>query len=113
MSDTLKLHAPITLSTGAIVFHKPYGNGAQEAYLENGRNNKKRIQVMKPNRFYIFDCFGNIAGNIHGYRTMRGAMQQASSPKTKLNRYLWQRAESYFPANRTTKLLYSIRLIEG
>lgn len=37
MTDT-KIHAPITLSTGAIVLHKPYGNGATEAYLENGRN---------------------------------------------------------------------------
>lgn len=69
--------------------------------------------MMKPNRFYIFDCFGNIAGNLKGYRTMRGAMQQASSPKTKLNKYLWQRAESYFPANYTTKLVYSIKLIEA
>jgi hypothetical protein len=67
---------------------------------------------MKPNRFYIFDCFGNIAGNINGYRTMRGAMQQAGSPHSKLNAYLWQRSQSYYPVNQTTKLVYSIKLIE-
>lgn len=64
-------------------------------------------------RFYIFDCFGNIAGNIKGYRTMRGAMQQAGSAKTKLNNYLWQRSESYYSDNETTKLIYSIKLLEA
>jgi len=63
-------------------------------------------------RYYIFDCFGSLAGNLNGYRTIRGAMQQADSPKTKLNKYLWNRADSYFmPANQTTKLVYSIKLL--
>ena len=63
-------------------------------------------------RYYIFDCFGSIAGNLSGYRTIRGANQQASSPKSKLNAYLWNRADSYFlPANQTTKLVYSIKLL--
>ena len=67
---------------------------------------------MKTQKYYIFDCFGSLAGNINGYRTMRGAMQQASSPKSKLNKYLWTRADSYFaPAHQTTKLVYKIKLL--
>ena len=63
-------------------------------------------------RYYIFDCFGSLAGNINGYPTFRGANQQASSPKSKLNKYLWDRADSFFvPANQTTKLFYSIKLL--
>ena len=63
-------------------------------------------------RYYIFDCFNNLAGNIEGYRTIRGATQQADSPKSKLNKYLWMRADSYFaPAHQTTKLVYSIKLL--
>ena len=65
--------------------------------------------ALRPKRYYIFDCFGNIAGNIKGYRTMRGAMQQASSPRSKLNKYLWQRAESYYRQESTTVLVYSIK----
>lgn len=64
-------------------------------------------------KYFIFDCFGNIAGNLNGYRTFRGANQQASSPRSKLNKYLWQRADNYFmPAGQTTLLVYSIKLIE-
>ena len=63
-------------------------------------------------RYYIFDCFGSLAGNLNGYRTIRGATQQADSPKTKLNAYLWSRADSYFvPAHQTTKLVYKIKLL--
>ena len=69
---------------------------------------------MTNQKYYIFDCFGSLAGNINGYATFRGANQQASSPKSKLNKYLWNRAESYFvPANQTTKLVYSIKLLGG
>ena len=67
---------------------------------------------MQTQKYYIFDCFGSLAGNINGYPTFRGANQQASSPKSKLNKYLWNRADSYFvPANQTTKLVYSIKLL--
>ena len=67
---------------------------------------------MKIQKYYIFDCFGSLAGNINGYCTIRGATQQADSPKSKLNKYLWARADSYFvPAHQTTKLVYSIKLL--
>jgi hypothetical protein len=50
---------------------------------------KGSIMSYENHRYYIFDCNNNVAGNLKGYRTFKGATQQASSPKSKLNKYLW------------------------
>jgi hypothetical protein len=57
--------------------------------------------------FYIFDCNAQIVGNPKGYRTMRGAMQQASSPKSPVCRALWAAADALPSADRVT--VWSIR----
>jgi hypothetical protein len=41
--------------------------------------------------FYILDCSDEIVGNPKGYRTFRGANQQAHSPRSKVYREIWSR----------------------
>ena len=63
-------------------------------------------------RYYIFDCYNSIAGNRKGYRTFKGANQQASSHKSKLNKYLWIRADSFkVSSTETTIMVYSIKFL--
>lgn len=45
--------------------------------------------------FFIYDCYGNKVGNPKGYRTMRGAMAQADSVKTKIGRHIWALHDLY------------------
>jgi hypothetical protein len=40
---------------------------------------------------FIYDCNNQIVGNPKGYRTFRGADQQAHSTKTKVYGVLWSR----------------------
>jgi hypothetical protein len=63
---------------------------------------------MDKTRFYIRDCFGNIAGNPKGYRTMRGALIQADSRKSKVHWALWQRFNTWEDRNPSENLVYSI-----
>jgi hypothetical protein len=41
--------------------------------------------------YFIRDCNDQIVGNPKGYRTFRGANQQANSRFSKINRELWNR----------------------
>jgi hypothetical protein len=62
------------------------------------------------NRFFIYDCEGNIAGNPSGYRTMRGALQQAESRHGKAYRHLWRTfyASQEKKDNPNRELIYEI-----
>jgi hypothetical protein len=40
-------------------------------------------------RFFIRNCMGDIVGNPKGYRTMRGAMVQHDSKKSKVHQKIW------------------------
>jgi hypothetical protein len=65
---------------------------------------------MEKNRFYIRDCCGKIVGNPKGYRTMRGAMQQADSRKSKIHWELRDRFNMWHDRNPSEYLVYSIVL---
>ena len=60
-------------------------------------------------RFFIFDCNDNLAGNPKGYRTMRGAIQQADSRFSRVHRELWDRHNAWHDRNPSHNLVYSIR----
>lgn len=62
-------------------------------------------------RVFIFDCRNNIVGNKAGYRTMRGAMQQADSPKSKVHRILWKTYQEWQSVhkNPNLNLVYSVK----
>ena len=57
-------------------------------------------------RLFIYDCNGDIAGNPKGYRTLRGAMQQAQSKHSKTYRELWRRYEER--EDKTNRHVWSI-----
>lgn len=59
-------------------------------------------------RFYILDCKDNIIGNPKGYRTHRGAMQQAGMPKAKAYRQAWQALEDARKINPSENLIHRI-----
>lgn len=61
-------------------------------------------------RFFIRDCHGNVVGNKSGYRTMRGAMQQAESKYSKTRNLLWQ--TYYNNPNKNDNLVYSVKTNE-
>jgi hypothetical protein len=41
--------------------------------------------------YYIYDCNDQIVGNPKGYRTFRGANQQANGKRSKVYQVLWDR----------------------
>jgi len=63
-------------------------------------------------RFYILDCCGNVCGNKKGYRTMRGAIIQADSRKSKTHRELWDRFQMWQDRNPSEYLVYKIQARE-
>jgi hypothetical protein len=40
-------------------------------------------------RFFIFDCNGDIVGNPKGYRTIRGAIREKERRNSPANRAIW------------------------
>ena len=68
---------------------------------------------MENNRFYIRDCNGVVVGNPKGYRTMRGAMQQASSRYSPVFRVLWRTYYDNETKNPNLDLIYSVALIDN
>jgi hypothetical protein len=67
---------------------------------------------MLKNRFYIQNCQRAIVGNPKGYRTFRGAMQQAESRKGPVYAQLLEDYHASKPANPNLNLVYSIRYID-
>jgi hypothetical protein len=60
-------------------------------------------------RYFILDCCGNVMGNPKGYRTMRGAIQQASAKNSKLKYKLWQALENCRKEYPSHSLVYKIQ----
>lgn len=65
-------------------------------------------------RFFIRDCHGNVVGNKSGYRTMRGAMQQAESKYSIIHKILWRTFYYWVEDNPDAyeRLVYSIKTNE-
>lgn len=63
-------------------------------------------------RFYILDCCGRIAGNPKGYRTIRGAIQQADSRFSKVHRELLAKFQMWDNRNPSQSLVYRIKTID-
>jgi hypothetical protein len=63
-------------------------------------------------RYFIFDCQYNPVGNPKGYRTHRGAMQQASAKNNKLKYKLWQALENCRKEYPNYSLVYKIQALE-
>jgi hypothetical protein len=61
-------------------------------------------------KYFITDHNGNIAGNAKGYRTFRGASQQANG-KTKLRNTLWD--IFYARTNKSDNLVCSIKQLDS
>lgn len=41
-------------------------------------------------KYYIRDCNGCIVGNKNGYKSFKGANIQATNPRMKINKLLWE-----------------------
>jgi hypothetical protein len=67
---------------------------------------------MLKNRFYIQNCQHAIVGNPKGYRTFRGAMQQAENRKGLIYVQILDAYHASKPANPNLNLVYSIRYID-
>lgn len=63
-------------------------------------------------RYFIFDCELNPVGNPKGYRTHKGAMQQASAKNSKLKHELWQAFHACRDRNHSHSLVYEIQAKE-
>lgn len=63
--------------------------------------------------FYIYDCTGKVVGNPNGYRTIKGARQQAESRHAKAYAQIWQSFydnENVIPRDSMrSRLIYSIK----
>jgi len=61
--------------------------------------------------FLIFNCNNSVVGNPKGYRTMRGALQQAESKKSKVFRAIWAAFYASEHANKESgnNLIYKVR----
>lgn len=59
-------------------------------------------------RFFIFDCNGNIVGNPKGYRTMRGAMQQHDRRGSPAWRAIWAAYEARKIQDPENRLISSV-----
>lgn len=62
--------------------------------------------------FFIYDCNDQVAGNPKGYRTFRGANQQANGRKSKLYRTLWDRYYAKREADPECRLVNRITIQE-
>ena len=63
--------------------------------------------------FYILDCNSKLVGNPKGYRTMRGAIIQADSRKSKVHKELWYTHDNWFLKDPNLYLVYSITSNKG
>ena len=63
-------------------------------------------------RYFIFDCQLKPVGNLKGYRTYRGAMQQASAKNSKLKYALWAALENCRKEYPSHSLVYKIQACE-
>jgi hypothetical protein len=61
--------------------------------------------------YYILDCNNEIVGNKKGYRTFRGANQQAHSTRSKVCEELWRRHYAKRKENPGLRLV-SIIIVE-
>jgi hypothetical protein len=61
-------------------------------------------------RFFIFDCNGDIVGNPKGYRTIRGAIQQQSQKGSPAWRAIWAAYEEKKKENPAHCGLSEIRM---
>jgi hypothetical protein len=62
--------------------------------------------------FFIYDCNDQVAGNPKGYRTFRGANQQANGRKSKLYHTLWDRYYAKREADPECRLVTRITIQE-
>jgi hypothetical protein len=62
--------------------------------------------------FYILDCNDAIVGNKKGYRTFRGANQQANSSRSKVYGELWSRYYAKRDINPNWRLVSQIVVYE-
>lgn len=67
---------------------------------------------MTNGKFFIFDCNDRIVGNPSGYRTMRGAIQQANSRKAQAFRDIWAAYDAQDPRERNY-LVSNIKFVEA
>lgn len=63
-------------------------------------------------RYFLFDCQLNPVGNPKGYRTHRGAMQQAEARNSKVKPLLWQAFHAWRDKNPSHSLVYKIQAKE-
>lgn len=63
-------------------------------------------------KYFILDCQLNPVGNPAGYRTMRGAMQQATAKNSKVKNSLWQAFHAWRDKNPNHSLVYKIKACE-
>jgi len=61
-------------------------------------------------RYFIYDCYGNIAGNPNGYRTFKGANRQAVGRNCNAYRQIWQAYYKSEKENPSIELIYKIML---
>lgn len=63
--------------------------------------------------FYIYDCNNELVGNLNGYRTIRGAQQQAYARRSKVAHLLssrwWAKRKS---TPKETELLTFVRITQ-
>jgi hypothetical protein len=62
--------------------------------------------------YYIYDCNGEVIGNPKGYRTFRGANQQANSRRSKVYPKIWATYEKRKALEPTFNLIMSIEYEE-
>lgn len=62
--------------------------------------------------YYIYDCNGEVIGNPKGYRTFRGANQQANSRWSKVYPKLWATYEKRKAQEPAFNLIMSIEFEE-
>lgn len=60
-------------------------------------------------RYFITNCNDQVVGNPKGYRTFKGANQQANG-RTKLRNLLWDTFDAR--SNRSNNLIHSIKLYD-
>ncbi len=68
--------------------------------------------MNREGNFFIFDCNGEIVGNIKGYKTHKGAQRQCnldSSKPTKIMSLLWDRFHAMAQLDNRKSRIYSIR----
>lgn len=68
-----------------------------------------KSQTFDSNKFYIFDCNGNVCGNKAGYHTCKGANRCLNNPRHKAYRQVWDAFDANQKDKREHKLICSVR----